>query len=850
MYFQINWKIIILGVGIILGGFFFFQTAAFAETYIQELYIPQGETRVFTQDQSPYIVESGIYITKDSKLKIQENVTIKFKKDAVVRVEGELEIFGQNQAFKRVILTSYNDKDVDAEFSGPDNPRPADWTGISFSPFSKGMIQGAIIRYGDAMGIPDPPPDQIPGDDYQPEHSGVIDISQDTEVNIYDTTITNNYGGVMSTGGVVNIVNSEIYDNIEYGVWNYDRDRKVQATNIWWGYNSGPKHQTLNPNGQGNRVNSNVSFDPWQLRQPPVIIVPGILGSWENSRGIWKLDPIFHTYDNLENGFKSQGYKEDENLFPFPYDWRKSNIETAKLLEEKIDEAKQRGKSPRVDIVAHSMGGLVARQYIESDEYQNDVGHLVTLGTPHKGSPDSYLMWEGGIRKEEIIGTFWQDVKGKLMKIYMLFEAKENNYDTLHKYVREQVLSVGELLPVYDYLRDAETGNMRVYPENYPANEFLEDLNSQENLEKFQTRPNLNFSNLVGLENENRTIDIIRVIEIPEKLKNPENLLWPHGYPDGLNKKSGDRGLELGEGDGTVPFESAASIGSSKTYTLPHQELATNTFDDVFFELTGTDPIYPIVPKHPFQRFLFFRLHSPIDFQIIDPQGIKIGKDFTTNEVLSEIQDAFYSGWNTDLEFITIPDPIDGEYKIITQGTGTGPYEIIVNALSDNKETQEQSYSSETKIGENINFEVQYTQTGENPLGSIVNTQESYTIEELVAKVKEYYRNDSIKDVHVKNYLQHLLRGVEIGIKRITQVERKLEEVNEKLLQSNLKPHTRQALEYRKWLCEERIQFHKDMIIRNLNKFIEKVNQYQPNIITPEAAQTLTNMAQNILARY
>jgi len=247
---------------------------------------------------------------------------------------------------------------------------------------------------------------------------------------------------------------------------------------------------------------------------------------------------------------------------------------------------------------------------------------------------------------------------------------------------------------------------------------------------------------------------------------------------------------------------------------------------------------------------LFFRLYSPIDFQITDPQGRRTGKDFNTNEVLNEIPDAFYSGWETDLEFITISDPIDGEYQVITQGTGEGPYEIKISAIGEDKEPQEQSYSNQTQIGENLNFEVQYTQAKENSLGPIVNTQESYTVEELIAKVKEYYRNDSIKDVHVKNYLQHLLRGMEIGVKRIAEVQKKLEEVNEKLSQPDLKPHTRQALEYRKWLYEERIQFHQDMIIRNLNRFIEKVNHYQPEVITPEAAQTLVNMAQNILAKY
>lgn len=51
-----------------------------------------------------------------------------------------------------------------------------------------------------------------------------------------------------------------------------------------------------------------------------------------------------------------------------------------------------KGGPARVDIVAHSLGGLVARYYLsrrEPDEYgtvyQGDVGRLITLGTPHLG---------------------------------------------------------------------------------------------------------------------------------------------------------------------------------------------------------------------------------------------------------------------------------------------------------------------------------------------------------------------------------------------------------------------------------------------------------------------------------
>ena len=96
---------------------------------------------------------------------------------------------------------------------------------------------------------------------------------------------------------------------------------------------------------------------------------------------IRKLDlPIVDDIDIYQNVIdalgKYGGYTEaswekppktlEDKFFVFPYDWRRDNVETARVLIEKIEALKRKTKQHKVkfDIVAHSMGGLIARYAI------------------------------------------------------------------------------------------------------------------------------------------------------------------------------------------------------------------------------------------------------------------------------------------------------------------------------------------------------------------------------------------------------------------------------------------------------------------------------------------------------
>lgn len=417
----------------------------------------------------------------------------------------------------------------------------------------------------------------------------------------------------------------------------------------------------------------------------PVIIIPGILGSQEHN-GVWVIDPILHSYDDLIATLDANDYTLGVDLFTFPYDWRKSNVDTAILLKQKIDEVKALCQCSKVDLVAHSMGGLAARQYIQSAAYQQDVDQLIFLGTPHLGAPKAYLMWEGGE-----FGTTL-DVKAFVIEKALSQEAHEKGYASLFEYLQNKpVTAVRELLPIYDYIFDGS--NLRHYPNSYPGNTFLNGLQNTVNT---LNQSGVQVTNIVGNIGSDSTITAISATTSTELPK------WQDGYPIGYHDLLGSHGLELGAGDGTVPFASASAIQPPvSTLDVCHTSLPSFAKDKIFEVLTGK----PAMLQSPSidvcnARIAIFQILSPADIVVIAPDGKRIGKDFGTGQELNEISGAFYSGFGTDTEYVTVVNPQAGQYKFLTQGTGTGgEYTVQVSFKSEVNSTTA-SFSGVTSLGQ------------------------------------------------------------------------------------------------------------------------------------------------------
>lgn len=110
---------------------------------------------------------------------------------------------------------------------------------------------------------------------------------------------------------------------------------------------------------------------------PPVLLLHGFI----DNRSV---------FVPLRRSLRRYGWRHIEalNYSPLTCDLRK----TAEVLSRHVEEVCARTGHRRVDIVGHSLGGLIARYYIQRLGGDTRVRTLVTLGTPHSGTRVAPLM--------------------------------------------------------------------------------------------------------------------------------------------------------------------------------------------------------------------------------------------------------------------------------------------------------------------------------------------------------------------------------------------------------------------------------------------------------------------------
>ena len=125
--------------------------------------------------------------------------------------------------------------------------------------------------------------------------------------------------------------------------------------------------------------------------------------------GLWKIDGYSTLVSALEKTFHTvkawPGEDKCANLIVFPYDWRRDNRINAKRLEVVANSFLSRWrkdtffKDAKLILIAHSMGGLISRHYLDVLEGWPNCRALFTFGTPFRGSLNALDSLANGVRK-------------------------------------------------------------------------------------------------------------------------------------------------------------------------------------------------------------------------------------------------------------------------------------------------------------------------------------------------------------------------------------------------------------------------------------------------------------------
>ena len=251
----------------------------------------------------------------------------------------------------------------------------------------------------------------------------------------------------------------------------------------------------------------------------------------------------------------ADGYVEGCNLFEVPYDWRLDlDIVVEQYLKPWIARAKQMSNQNKVNVIAHSMGGLLTRTYIQglAHDVDVDIKKFAMVGTPNMGSANAYYLWEGGdplladnIISSGIVNFYWNTTEEN----YELSggKIKPSEHDNIWRFYtggapegdeESGIIGLKQLLPTYGFLGHAERGELQKV-----TNDFLQNLNDDSN--RFRMGTDFGqVETIVFYSESEETIETVNVGLAPAN-----SYLYRNGFP--LDKE-GSAFRPEESGDGTV----------------------------------------------------------------------------------------------------------------------------------------------------------------------------------------------------------------------------------------------------------------------------------------------------------
>ena len=395
----------------------------------------------------------------------------------------------------------------------------------------------------------------------------------------------------------------------------------------------------------------------------------------------------FDFFQGLITELENQGYEENKDLFVFPYDWRldisklagQDPIDTNNLLY-KIDNIKSLTGADKVDIIAHSMGGLVAKKYIQHFG-TSSVDKFIDIATPHYGAPKAFKILQYG---DDL------DIKFFILNPERI-QIISQNFPSIYQLLPSQNYFVPGSLYYNHYIYDAQS--------QYPALDYDQSI-------EFMKLSGRNFNLLDNAANIHNDIDNITI-------PNSYNIVGC-GIPtigmikiqNRISIDEDDYNIYQFNGDGTVPLRSALGLNADKTYYTAATEHAylpsingvrqlvvsilngnENNFNFNEFSNMGTTTDFCIFAGSQVS------VHSPVELHIYDQDNNHVGPD-ENGDIEMNIPGVSYDIINHD-KFAFLP--LGKEYRIVGSATATGTMSARVQKVN-NGNYGELAYWSDIKL--------------------------------------------------------------------------------------------------------------------------------------------------------
>jgi len=460
----------------------------------------------------------------------------------------------------------------------------------------------------------------------------------------------------------------------------------------------------------------------------PVLIVPGVLGTeiFKGSEELWLnslktvvdigdqfLDPLQFNTDltpsdlnlslgnvirekgissftlnytkNLITELENQGYILDTDLFLFPYDWRYG------VQQNNIDALKQRiagilafTDAEKVDVIAHSTGGLLVKKYVMNSPSSHNIDRAVFVGVPNTGAPKAIkaLLTGDHFGNPFLALSEMKKIAKNLPVVYDLSPSKQY-YDRKGSYV--SILNN----PLFG--SDTTTDLSFDETNNFLINDH--GMNSQ----AISNADSLHSSSFDDYDLRTSGIDLYSVV----------------GCKAGTIGKITERrsgtvfgtivDYLIGEtpGDGTVPLESATNLPidpSHKYYSLiaNHASMMTQegSRQQIVNIIAGSSLTTPNITQDVSECELngkAIEIFSPLSIDVIDQQGNHSGLDDDGN-IFNDIPNADFEVME-DHKFVYLPTDEGQQYTINLKGTGAGTFTLRSSDITSNEVANTETFS-------------------------------------------------------------------------------------------------------------------------------------------------------------